>query len=332
MKLKLRIPALLLALLLALTACGGGSKEEKKGSESAKGEKKSVVIVLPMDHLALNEVEKGIKEVLTAKYGDNITIDVKNANGDSSLLNSILQDAVSKNPDMILPIATGPAQVAATTTKEIPVVFSAVTDPVAAGLCKSWTEAGANVTGVSDMTDVNKILDFMMQLYPNAKTIGLVYSSSETNSVVQIEEAKKALEARGLKWKEGTITNTSELQQVVENLLPQVDAFYTPTDNNVASAMPTFRQVADKEKKPIFPGATTMVESGGTATCGLNYLDLGKQTGEMAIRILDGQTVAENPPEKVEKVVYVVNEDQMKNLGFKIPDSIKDVEYVKTAQ
>nr|WP_072514906.1 ABC transporter substrate binding protein [Ndongobacter massiliensis] len=292
---------------------------------------KHVSIVLPMDHLALNETRDGIIEVLREKYGDSITIDVKNANGDSSLLNSVMQEVVSQNPDLILPIATGPAQIAATTTKDIPIVFSAVTDPVSAKLCPSWDEAGANCTGVSDMVDFSKILDFAQELYPGLKTVGIVYTSAEVNSIVQVEEAKKIIEERGLTWKEKTITNTSELQQVAESLAPDVDIFYTPTDNNVASAMPTFRQVAERYKKPVFPGATTMVESGGTGTVGLRYADLGRQAGEMAVRILEGSPLSDNPPEKVEKSTKILNRTQAEALGLKVPEDLKnEIEFVES--
>ncbi|MDY3051946.1 MAG: ABC transporter substrate-binding protein [Ndongobacter sp.] len=330
-KKRTAILAGVLGLALMLAGCGGGSAPQKTEEAASEASKKQVVIILPMDHLAMNQVRDAMTETLTAKYGDGITIEVKNANGDQTMINSIMQEAVSGKPDLLLPIATGTAQIAATTTSEIPIVFSAVTDPVEAGLCPSWEEAGANVTGVSDQTDVASIIDFALELVPGAKTFGLVYSSSEVNSGVQIEQVKKVLEEKGLFYKEGTITNTSELQQVVGNLAPDVDVFYAPTDNNVATAMPTFQQVANKAGKPIFPGAGTMVASGGTGTVGLDYSALGRQTAEMAIRILDGQSVAENPPEKVTDLLKLLNEDQVTALGIEVPEALKkEVTFIKT--
>lgn len=320
-----------LALALMLAGCGSGSALQKAGGGASEAAKKQVVIILPMDHLALNQVRDAMVETLTAKYSDGITIEVKNANGDQTMINSIMQEAVSGNPDLLLPIATGTAQIAATTTKEIPIVFSAVTDPVESGLCPSWEKAGANVTGVSDQTDVGSIVDFALELVPGAKTFGLVYSSSEVNSGVQIEQVKKVLEEKGLSYKEGTITNTSELQQVAGNLAPEVDVFYAPTDNNVATAMPTFQQVANKAGKAIFPGAGTMVASGGTGTVGLDYSVLGHQTAEMAIRILDGQRISENPPERVVDLVKLLNEDQVAALGIDVPEALKkEITFIKT--
>ncbi len=327
MKKKLSIIlTLLLILSISIVACGS-----KDNGSSAK---KKVAIILPVDHLAMNATRDGMIDVLTDAFGeDGVEITVKNANGDDSLLNSILSEVVGQKPDIILPIATGPSQVSATTTAEIPIVFSAVTDPVEAGLTKSWEEAGANITGVSDMADIEAIIDFALELYPDAKTFGIVYNSAEVNSIVQADICKGILQEKGLQYEEGTITNTSELQQVVENLADKVDVFYSPTDNDVASAIPIFQQVANQYKLPIFPGASTMVEAGGTGTVGLDYYDLGLQAGEMAVRILNGEAVADNPPELVENVSKILNQDQVDILGIKIPAEIEaEIELVKTKE
>ncbi|HHT24510.1 MAG TPA: ABC transporter substrate-binding protein [Clostridiaceae bacterium] len=308
--------------------------ETEADTDSKSGAKKKVAIVLPVDHLALNAARDAMIEVITREFGkDNVEFIVKNANGEDSLLNSIFSEVVGSEPDIILPIATGPSQIAATTTSEIPIVFSCVTDPVEAGLTPSWEEAGKNVTGVSDMADIESIIDFALQLYPETKTVGIVYNSAEVNSQVQVELCKEVLEKKGLDYKEGTITNTSELQQVVENLAVDVDIFYSPTDNDVASAMPAFQQVANKHNLPIFPGASTMVESGGTGTVGLDYYDLGLQAGEMVVRILNGESVADNPPETVEKVTKILNQDQVEALGIVVSAELeKEVEYVTTQE
>ncbi|HHU53592.1 MAG TPA: sugar ABC transporter substrate-binding protein [Clostridiaceae bacterium] len=306
--------------------------EATEGTESS--DKKKVAIVLPIDHLALNAARDAMKEVIIREFGEeNVEFIEKNANGEDSLLNSIFSEVVGSNPDIILPIATGPSQIAATTTSEIPIVFSCVTDPVEAGLTPSWEESGVNVTGVSDMADIESIIDFALKLYPDTKTVGIVYNSAEVNSQVQAELCKGILEDKGLKYKEGTITNTSELQQVVENLALDVDIFYSPTDNDVASAMPAFQQVANQYDLPIFPGASTMVESGGTGTVGLDYYDLGIQAGEMVVRILNGESVADNPPETVEKVTMILNQDQVEALGIVVPAELEgEVEYVTTQE
>jgi len=345
--------SMILITLVLVASCGGESdqssdqevadvtdtteevSEDVAASDTSEtSDKKKVAIVLPMDHLAMNAARDGIIEELENAYGkDNVDVVVKNANGDSSLLNSILSEVIGADVDMIMPIATGPSQVAATSTSEIPIVFSAVTDPVEAGLNSSWEVADANVTGVSDMADIEAIIDFALELYPDAKTFGIVYNSAEVNSIVQVEEAKQILEAKGLEYKEGTITNTSELQQVAENLAEEVDVFYSPTDNDVASAIPIFQQVANKHNLGIFPGASTMVEAGGTGTVGLDYYDLGLQAGRMAVRILDGSPVADNPPELVEDVTKILNQDQVEVLGIQIPADIEsEIQYVETKE
>lgn len=343
--------ALSLALLLVLAACGGNggstsgststaqettseaSQASAEASQSAEStdDVKKVSIVLPMDHTAMNAVKDGVTKVVKDKYGDKVQVDVKNANGDSSLLNSILQDVVSDKPDVIVPIATGPTQIAASTTKDIPILFGAVTDPVATGLVKSWEEPGGNVTGVSDGVDVGKIIDFALQLKPEIKTFGILYTSSEENSRVQAEDMKKTLESKNLAYEEATITGTSDLQQVAENLATKVDAILTPSDNNVASAMPTLIQVTSRHKLMVLPAASTMVEDGGTATVGLSYDDLGLQLGEMVVRVLEGKTVAETPAEKVAKQSPVLNEDAVEALGLTVSEELlKDVTLVKT--
>ncbi|HZJ69094.1 MAG TPA: ABC transporter substrate-binding protein [Candidatus Eisenbacteria bacterium] len=327
MKKKLSIMlTLLLILTISIVACGS--------KDNGPSVKKKVAIILPVDHLAMNATRDGMIDVLTDAYGeDGVDITVKNANGDDSLLNSILSEVVGQKPDIILPIATGPSQVSATTTSEIPIVFSAVTDPVEAGLTKSWEEAGGNITGVSDMADIEAIIDFALELYPDAKTFGIVYNSAEVNSIVQADICKGILQEKGLQYEEGTITNTSELQQVVENLADKVDVFYSPTDNDVASAIPIFQQVANQYKLPIFPGASTMVEAGGTGTVGLDYYDLGLQAGKMAVRILNGESVADNPPELVENVSKILNQDQVDILGINIPAEIEaEIELVRTKE
>lgn len=339
MKKSYKILVLILCVVSLLAACSSGERNTgQTGAAAGEGSsaqgKKKVAIVLPMDHLALNASKDGIIKSLTDAFGqDGVEITVKNANGDDSLLNGIFSEVIGGKPDLIMPIATGTAQVAATSTSDIPIVFSCVTDPVEAGLTESWDKAGGNVTGVSDMADIEAILDFALELYPGVKTFGIVYNSAEVNSIVQVEMAKKILADKGLAYKEGTITNTSELQQVAENLAESVDLFYAPTDNDVASAIPIFQQVANKHKLAIFPGASTMVEAGGTATVGLDYYDLGVQAGEMAVRLLKGETVADNPPELVQKVKKIVNQDQVEALGLSIPDAIKaDIEFVKTKE
>ena len=213
---------------------------------------------------------------------------------------------------MIIPIATTTAQAAMASTDEIPIIFSAVSNPVEAGLVEDLSETTKNISGVSDSIPVEDIMKLSHSLTPEAKTYGLIYNSSEINSATGIQKAKEYCEVNGLQYKEGTITSTSELHQVVSSLVGEVDAFFTPDDNMVASAI------------PIYVGADSMVIDGGLATVGIDYKVLGKQTAQMAKRIYDGESIGDNPVETIVEYSNIINMDTANKLGISIPEEIKD--------
>ncbi|SHJ44028.1 ABC transporter substrate-binding protein [Parasporobacterium paucivorans] len=323
----MKLIALVLSCILAafsITACGGSDSGSETTTEDGSQKVYKVGIILPMDHRSLNQISDAIATQLEAELGDNVEIIVKNANNDTSLLNSIMQELVSEDVDILIPIATGTAQIAATTTSDIPIVFSAVSSPVEAGLVTSLNETTGNITGVSDNIPVEDIIDLALYLDPGIKTFGLLYTSSEVNSSVKMEKAKAYLNGLGIAYKEGTITNTSELQQVASSLASEVDAFFTNDDNTVASAMPTYVDVANKAGIPIFVGADSMVIDGGTATVGIDYTLLGKQTADMAIRILKGSPISDNPVESISEYSKVINTTEAELLGIELTDEIKN--------
>lgn len=301
----------------AMSACGttGNSGTNDSGSEY------TVAIVQPMSHPSLDQIREAVESTIASEM-ENVKIVYKNAESDASMLTTIMQDLVSSDVDIIVPIATNTAQAAMAATSEIPIVFSAVSTPVEAGLVPSFEETNGNITGVSDAISVEDIFGLAAELTPDAKTFGFVYCTSEINSVTGIERAKEYCNANGLSYKEATVTSTADIQQAVASIAGEVDAFFTLDDNTVASAMPTYAQVASDAGKPIYVGADTMVKDGGLATVGIDYDVLGKQTGELVVRILNGEAISENHVERVSEFAKMINTDTASSLGIAIPESL----------
>lgn len=326
MKLLKKALCVMLAAVMGmalLSGCGGKENSESGNGQSANKDVFKVAIVQPMEHTSLNEIRDSIKAELKASMGDKVEIIDKNGNGDIALLPSIMQSLVSEGVDMIIPIATPSAQAALSATTTIPIVFSACSDPVAAGLVTDLAQTTGNITGVSDAIEVSEIFSLAKELTPNAKTFGFVYNKSEVNSAANIEKAKAYCDANGLKYKEAIANTTADIQQAAASIANDVDAFFTPDDNTVASSMSVYVQVADGAKKPIYTGADSMVRDGGTATVGINYTTLGKQTAQMAARILGGEKISDNPVEKINDVARLINDDKVASLGIEVPESIK---------
>ena len=321
-------------------ATAGSNTADKKAADSNVVENKAtdsekdtapekpfkIGIVQHVDHPSLNQIrETIISELKTLGYGeDKVVIDFQNANGDASLLPTIMQSMISNEVDMIIPIATPTAQAAMAATTEIPIVFSAVSNPVEAGLVTSFDATIGNITGVSNSIAIEDIFALAAQLTPEVKTFGFLYNSSEINSATGIGRAKKYCDANGIAYKEVTITATADIQQAASSLIGEVDAFFTPNDNTVASAMPTYLQVAMDANLPIYVGADSMVKDGGLATVGIDYTVLGKQTAAMAIRIMNGESIANNPVEQIAEYAKMINQKSADQLGITVPDALKD--------
>ncbi|MCQ2431868.1 MAG: ABC transporter substrate-binding protein [Clostridia bacterium] len=310
-----RIVTLILALILtafcavSFASCGDSASKTK------------IAIVQPMDHTSLNQIRDTIIETLhTLGYTDaNTEIIVKNASNDASLLPSIYQSLISDNVDVIIPIGTGTAQVAAAQTDTIPIVFAAVSDPVAAGLVSAFENTDKNITGVSDSVDVNAIFGLAAILTPDVKTFGFVYNASEINSSVKIAVAKQYCDAHGIAYKEATVTSTADIAQAAASIAGEVDAFFTPDDNTVASGMAVYAGVQNDNKTPIYVGADSMVSDGGFATVGIDYDILAKQVAEMTDRILKGGKIADNHVELVANPAKIINKNVADAMGITIP-------------
>lgn len=295
-------------------------------SVSAKPKKAKTIkigVIQLVEHSALDANYKGFVDGLAeAGYvdGDNIKIDYQNAQGEQANCVTIAQKFVNGRSDLIFAIATPAAQAAANLTKKIPILISSVTDPESAKLVKSNNAPGGNVTGTSDLTPCAAQMDLIKKLYPEAKTVGMLYCSSEQNSHFQIKLAEEACDKLGLKYIEATVSNSNEIQQVTQSLCGKVDVIYSPTDNMIAAGMPLVGQVALENKIPVIVGEEGMCRAGGLATYGINYYELGKQTAKMAVRILKGEAKpATMPIEYLDTCDFVVNEETAKVLGVKIP-------------
>ncbi len=233
------------------------------------------------------------------------------------ILDADQEKLVKEKADLLLGIATPSAQSLANETQDIPIVITAVTDPVAAKLAKSLKKPGTNVTGTTDMVPIDKQIELLLSIVKDAKTIGIMYNSGEANSKIQADLAEKALKKANVKVKVLTANTTNDVQQVTTSLAKDVDGIYIPTDNTFASAAAVIGEVAKQTKTPIVAGSVEQVETGGLATYGIDYKELGKQTGLMAAKILDGkEKPATTAIESAKNLKLVVNEDMAKALGI----------------
>lgn len=323
------------AFLFSCTACSGGnassgSSQQASGSSASAGSGKvyKIGIIQLLEHDALDNAYKGFVEGLkNSGYvdGKNIKIDYENAQNEQANCVTIASKFVNGNYDLILAIGTPAAQVVANATPKIPILVTAVTNPENAKLVKSNLKPGTNVTGTSDLTPVKEQIDMIKKLVPNVKTVGLMYCSSETNSIYQIGLAKKECEALGLKYKEGTVSSSNEIQQVAQSLVSDVQAVYVPTDNMLAAGMQTVSMVTNAAKIPIIVGESGMVKNGGLATYGINYYKLGKQTSDMAVKILSGKSKPEDMPIEYQKDMDVaVNKEAAGKTGITLPQDLLD--------
>jgi putative ABC transport system substrate-binding protein len=322
-----------LAAAMALVA-GCGGEQKKEAPKAAESKNVKVGIVQLVEHPALDAANKGFVEGLASrgyKEGKNITFDRQNAQADQSNLQTIAQRFVNNKVNLICAIATPAAQTVANATKDIPIVGTAITDYEQAKLVKSNAKSGTNVTGTSDMNPIKEQIDLLMKLVPKAKTIGFIYSSSEVNSQIQIKAAKQYAESKGLKTMEATVSTVNDIQQAANSLVGKVDALYIPTDNVLASAMPTLTTITTDAKIPVICGEGNMVKAGGLATLAIDYHKLGFQAGIMAADILDGKKKVQDMGIETQKEFQtVINEEIAKKIGVTIPaDLLKKAQEVK---
>lgn len=329
----LRFGATLASAALLVAACGSGNEAENDNAPAGSGdnsasvtESVSIGITQIAEHPSLDAAREGFKDALldSGYTEDTISFDEQNAQGEMATATSIAGKFQTDGVDLVLAIATPAAQAAAQSISDIPILFTAVTEPQEAGLVDSWEEPGANVSGTSDLNPVADQLGLITEILPDAKTVGVIYSSGEVNSEVQVDLAREAAEELGLDLKEVTVSAAADVSQAADSIR-DVDAIYVPTDNTVVEGLESVIQVAEDEQILLIVGEGDSVERGGVATFGLNYYELGYQTGKMAARVLlDGEDPATMPVETQELMQLVVNESAAERMGITLPDGFVD--------
>lgn len=330
---KKRLGALIAAAIIGTSLIGCGSSAGTSSTSTGSNEKvKNIGVVQLVQHDALDSANKGFVDALKEKGyedGKNINIDQQNAQGEQANAQTITKQFADSNKDLIFAIATPAAQAAYNSTKDIPIVFTAVTDPIAAEIAKDWKSSGTNVTGTSDKVPVEDQMKLLKKLLPDTKTVGVVYNTSETNSVIQVDELKAAAEKEGLAVKEVGVTNVNEINQNLASALNEIDVLYTPTDNTVASAYSLVGKLCLDAKKPIIGAEEAVVTKGGLATIGIDYYKLGKEAGYKAVEILEGKKPSDIEITTLSEMSFTINTDVAEKLGITIPDDIlKDAKKV----
>lgn len=313
---KLLAPLLVVGILLTSLISLHQLKADKKKDVFRIGISQFIT------HQSLDATREGFVDELAKQgyiEGENIEIDLQNAQGEQRNLKTISQQ-LAESSDVVLAIATPSAQSLANTTQTTPVIFSAVTDPVSAKLVESREHPGGNVTGTSDQSSdaILTQINLIKKVLPKAKTIGILYTQSEPNSVVQKDEAKHLLEEKGFTVVEKTILDSNNVKAAAESLMAEVDMVFVPTDNIISSTMETVKQVSIKHKVPVFGGSTEMIAVGGLYNYGTNYEELGRQTARMLVRVLKGEKPENIAVELPEKLELHTNKEMADALGIDI--------------
>lgn len=323
----MKITAAAVAATALLYGCGGSGGGEKKTADG----KKQIAVVQVMQHGSLDAANQGFLDGLKERgYGtDKISVDQQNAQGDQSNLKTIASRFKSNRPDLICAISTPAAQAVANEIHDLPIIGCAITDFETAKLVKSNSRPETNVTGVNDRGPVEKQVDMGLKFLPAAKRLGLIYSSSEVNSQIQADQAKAHAASIGLAVVERTVSSVNDIQQAAESMVGQVDFIYVPTDNVIASSIPTLVKVTDPAKIPVFVGADSMAKDGALGSLSVDFYKSGVQAGHMAADVLDGkiktQDAAVEDPEVLE---VIINKKSAETLGLAIPEEYKNAKMV----
>lgn len=310
---------------LMLVACGNSESSEDTSETAQADDPLEIGILLSAEHGSLTAAQEGFIEELEANgyvEGENVNFNILNSQGSSGNLHDMAVQ-LANDSDLLLGISTASAQSLATATEETPILFTATTDPEGAGLVESIETPGGNITGTSDMVPYEEQIELLISIVPDSERIGIIFNSSEPNSQIQADFAAQAIEDSGREAVIQTVTNTNSVQQVAENLMKEVDAVYIPTDNTLSSAAATVGQLAIDNQIPIVAGSIDHTEQGGLATYGIDYHSLGRQTGQMAVEILENGTAPTDiPVETAQELELFVNEEMAEALGID-PDSIQ---------
>ena len=318
------VPHICLIVVLSLIVASVG------GCASTEEQVYKVGISQIVTHPALDATRQGIMDGLKEKgyiEGENIEYDYQNSEGDMSLVASIAQKFVSDKVDLIVSIATPSSQAAISAAErtDIPVVFSAVTDPVGAGLISDWdSHPEENVTGVSDMIVVQDDVELIIAIVPSVKKIGTLYNAGESNSVFLVEKLKEACDAKGVEVVEKTVATSADVLAAAQSLVGRVDAIWVGTDNTVVTGLEALIGVCEDNDIPFFPSDDPSIERGGIAAYGFDYYDIGMQTGRMIARVLDAGSANSIKVEKGETISLSINTEAAESMGITIPQDLVD--------
>lgn len=331
MKLKKAAAILMAAAMTAsLAACGSSSSgESSSGSSAGSDGTYTIGICQQMEHPALDAATEGFQDACKEKFGeDNVEFDVQNAQGEQTMCSTIINNFVSSDVDLILANATLPLQTAAQATADIPILGTSVTDFASALGISDWTGAtGVNISGTCDLAPIEEQEDMLTELLPEAKTVGILYCSAESNSKYQAELFEEELEKDGIEYKEYTAADSNEIQSVVTNAVSECDAIYIPTDNTMASNTQIINNICLPAKVPVIAGEQGICSGCGIATLSISYYDIGYRAGEMAYEILaEGADISTMKVETAPQVTKMYNPTICEELGITVPDDYEPIE------
>ena len=328
--LRLSLCGAAISAALGLTACSNNATDPAAtADDSATNDKpaKTLAITQIVEHPSLDEMRRGIIDELAENgyvEGQNLKVNFQSAQGNTATAGQIAKQFVADAPDVIVAIATPSAQSVAASTSTIPMVFSAVTDPVAAKLVSKLDGSGTNVTGASDALPYAPQIDLMRQIIPSLKNVGYVYSPGEVNSTIVLKALKDNLTPLGIKVHEAPAQRSNDIAMAARSLEGKVDMIYTSTDNNVVSAYESLYQIAKESKIPLIASDTSSVERGAVAALGVNYYDLGRETGKIVTRILNGEKAGAIPVYTPQSLDLYVSPKNAKAEGITLPQAVID--------
>lgn len=335
---KKRIISLILAVVaVAMAGCGTvGGKQSAIGKNktvqvTSEGKQKDVYkvgICQQLEHQALDSATEGFQDALIEKLGkERVEFDYQNAQGEQTNCASIATKFVNSDVDLIMANATTSLQACAAATADIPIVGTSVTDYASAGVVESNDAPGRNVTGTSDLAPIDKQIELMMELTPDAKKAGILYCSSEANSVYQADKAEEALKEENIEVERYTVADSNDIQQVVTKMADSCDVIYIPTDNTIANNMEGVKNITVPAGIPVICGEENMCAVGGLATLSISYYNIGYNAGLMAYEILvNGKNPADMPIQYADEVTVKYNADVAEALGMKMPEDMIAIE------
>lgn len=313
-------------LLITLLLCSALLFEKPKGPNLFLDKKVVRVGILQLiTHEALDQIEKGIEDELGKSDGSKVKIEIKlmNAQGDQSKIQTMSHQLADGGSDILVGIATPAAQGLAAATKDVPVVMSAISDPVGAKLVTNLKQPEGNVTGLSNKVPVKQTVDLIRELTPSVKTIGILYASNEDNSISQVKEFQASAESKGYTIKTYSVPSTNEVSSTISAMSGKVDALFIPQDNTIASAFATVISTANNAGLPVYSSVDTMVKDGSLASISQSQYQLGVETAKQVKALISGKKVSQVPVKIVDTGKPVLNLQSAKSLGITVPDQLK---------